>query len=59
MSDFAEIVTDLQNALVAVQAALDKVNTPVETQADPTWDAIKSALESNGWTAPVPSDPAA
>lgn len=50
------LVTDLQNALAAVQTALDSVNANAPTE-NPAWTAIQADLKNNGWTEPTTDAP--
>lgn len=47
----------LQAAIDAVKAALPP--QPPAPAPDPAWQAVQTALEDNGWTAPQPPAPAA
>lgn len=46
------VVSDLQNAVKAIQTALDAVTNAVPTE-DVVWTAVQSALTTNGWTPPA------
>lgn len=58
--DTTKLQQDLANALAQVvtdeatlQSAVQAVNGVLQPSVDPTWVAVKAALEANGWTAPA------
>lgn len=66
MGDLTTDVQALKDASNAVVMAVETVVVDVEAQPtptseDPAWTAVKAALSSNGWTAPLapaPMEPA-
>lgn len=65
--DPATLEADLKAALTQViadettlQSAIEAVQGVVSTPAvDPAWEAVQTALTSNGWTAPATTAPEA
>jgi hypothetical protein len=49
----------MEQLLVQLQADLDALKAQVQVPApDPAWEAVKTALEANVWSAPQAQEPA-